>query len=329
MRKNNKSKLDKSTPIYRIINVFEVLAMLRTNKLRIAKLACFEDDNEALDNILHGLQVTAGPCRGSIGSHWEGNFDKALESHNLDKHSGFVSSWTTKAESVAMWSLYSNDFQGVRIKTSIRKLRNSIGLYYKNTSTTNLYRKSPKEEYLATGDAYVAEVTYVNLEKIFNRIRRRKRAYDKLESKLKSLNIEIDISKLKYSHTNFLNLPREKYLIKDMSFSHENEIRAVIQVGKVDARQFDEIIDNRGFLPTTVNGLANRASPKDFSDMLFIDTQEDFIEEVCIDPRCPPFKKLEIKRLFESLGVSVTESSAFGYYPKEDLFTDQFMKIND
>ena len=328
------TSLSLDTPIYRIIDFFELHAILRKQCLRVAKASCFEDENEAIEEILHGLQVVAGPCRGGIGRSWEGNYHDAIRAHTETKHSAFISSWTLKPESVAMWCLYSKEYTGVRIKTTIRKLLNIVKDFQESRSLKKLCRiGSPYT--CAVGNCYIEPVHYVDSKKMFNRVVRRKRAYDKLEPILLKKGIQPYQPGQGRSerYTNFLNLPRQPYLIKDHAYFHESEVRAVIRVGRVDhdvkspdnILSPENIIQGVGDLEAAQFDLPNRAKEDDFDHNVFLDISSDFIEEICVDARCPDFKRVEMLSVIETFGIPVVESDAFGYLPKPEYFKQQYI----
>lgn len=314
--------------------------MLRTNKFRIAKASTFEDENEAIELILKGLQIIAGPCRGGIGNSWEGDHNAALSAHIKTKHSAYISSWTTSPESVAMWSLYSINQVGVRIKTKLDKLE-SLAQDYRDKNKPSQNYKADNDFTSGVTTAYVKPVSYVNVKNMFKRVSRRKKAYDKVEEKLLANGIQPynpggpPDSYERYN--NFLGLPSLPYLIKDEAYSHEHEVRMVLRLGKFSHKAFLKIceatksdIKPRSILEVITEleghdgGLEN-CDNEDFLDMAYMDITNNFIEEICIDPRTPLHISNEIKSILEQFNIPIVTSDAFGYKPDKSYFSEGFI----
>ncbi|MFT6909552.1 MAG: hypothetical protein ACJAS1_006275 [Oleiphilaceae bacterium] len=325
------TSLSVDTPIYRIINFFELYEILSSQRLRISKAAMFEDENEAIEQMLHGLQIIAGPCRGGIGYSWEGSYIDAIRAHNEIKHSAFISSWTITPESVAMWSLYSKDYIGVRIKTTIGKLLNAVKSYQESQSLMNSCQIGTICT-SAVGQCYIESVQYVDAKKMFKRVVNRKKAYDKLEVILLRKGIQPYMPGGDFErYNNFLNLPKNPYLVKDQAYSHESEVRAVIRVRRVDHDASskadiltpEDIIGGKGGIPNSQFEILGTAKESDFDSMVYIEIADDFTEEICVDPRCPSFKKKQMLSILEKFQLPLSESYAFGYLPKPEYFSPQ------
>lgn len=100
------SDLDK--PIYRIISLERLLELFVTGTNTLVKPALWED---VFENF-----ILKSPVRHRNGEITEYNFYDTM----------YGQCWTLHKASDAMWRIYSSDKSGLRIRTTIRKLANSL-----------------------------------------------------------------------------------------------------------------------------------------------------------------------------------------------------------
>ena len=87
---------------------------------------------------------------------------------------------------------------------------------------------------------------------------------------------------------------------KDIAYTHENEIRAQIEFEASDE-------DTHDYLHS------QECDFREFPQALHVSVDEDFIEEICIDPRCIGYKKTVFKEIIDLNGKwAWVESEAFG-----------------
>ena len=114
------SAIAESQTLYRTIDFFSACQVVGDRKLMVARSDTFQDRNEGVERLLAQLEaVSAGGGCGGMGWHDQ---ETARREHEYVKSSCYVSCWSKNPDSVAMWSLYSPDFQSVRIATSAAKL---------------------------------------------------------------------------------------------------------------------------------------------------------------------------------------------------------------
>ena len=118
--------------------------------------------------------------------------------------------------------------------------------------------------------------------------------------------------------------------MKDASFSHEMEVRAVIEAVPYDGvtleiarMESDRIAANRKadpkedwvMLELAQLILAEEAVKKQLpvAEILFLPVPDGFITQVSIDPRCNPYKQEHMRSFFEERGIPVASSTCFGY----------------
>lgn len=121
----NKGKkvIDENTPIYKIMKLDYVLAMINNNKLRIDQIISWDDpyENVFLKQKYQTL-ITPGMANISVDDVRDAIYGQ---------------SWSLKGESDAMWRIYSHNHNSVRIKTTIGKLFDVI--YFNDTCMVDAY----------------------------------------------------------------------------------------------------------------------------------------------------------------------------------------------
>ena len=177
------TKLDE--PIYRIFSVERFLQLLSSGKLTLVKPHMWDDPFENL--LLTSKFITAS------------NEEASFETQN----SVYGQCWTLHAETDAMWRIYSLHKNGVRVKTTPRKL------------LTALHHNIPMHPELS---GFIGKVQYAKDELI-------------LKENLEKINL------MKADGTGLA----ESLLYKRHEFSHEQEVR-LIYLGK-DGACVDDIFN--------------------------------------------------------------------------------------
>ena len=98
--KLNLGILNPDTPIYRIVDFFDAIALLQTKLLRFSRISKFSDENEGIDLLLHALFLSHGPCKGAIGYSWKTTEDAILH-HKLTQSRFYACCWTGDPDSIA------------------------------------------------------------------------------------------------------------------------------------------------------------------------------------------------------------------------------------
>ena len=124
----NLTQAEAATPIYRVFPVFRFLELLDTKQNALLRPEKWDDPFENL--ILKGIAQTAG------GQTAQWGFKNDL----------FGQCWSLEIESDALWRIYSPQKDGVKVRTTIEKLFNS--LYNVSGSTRDISCFIGKVEYL-------------------------------------------------------------------------------------------------------------------------------------------------------------------------------------
>lgn len=120
---------DLDTPIYRIFSFKRLEEVFKEKKLTLVKPELWDDPFENF--ILHSIAIRPD------GSKFEIEF--------RDDYYGQC--WSLQKESDAMWRIYSPEKDGVKVKTTIRKLIQSL-LDAENTSNNNYYSPLKKVSFI-------------------------------------------------------------------------------------------------------------------------------------------------------------------------------------
>lgn len=301
--------LSEDTPIYRFLSFFDVFNILKHKKLRITKMAAMDDLNEGLGLILY--------CQEDItllGKYT--TQDKIKAEHDLILENTYLSCWTKEPDLISMWTLYSKDTTGIRIKTTVGKLRSSVFSFHENHE---MWTKSSKRE---TGDLLsrefpeICEVEYENFYILKEMIRERRKKYqDMVELKAFNNSDYLDsphgFRKDWYDMMANRIIGERRWQLKDRAYVHENEIRAIVKCGIHNGCTPDNIqeaIKAKKFIEPI-----SFATPGTLPNMLFVDVTEDFVEGLCFDPRCPQYQKDVYYEILQPFKVPLAESKAFGY----------------
>jgi hypothetical protein len=311
--------------VYRTLDFYSAASIVTRNELMFSRADTFLDKNEGIDRLLAQLQVTGlGNC-GGMG--WS-NRQSAQAIHERVKRSYLISCWSTNPESVAMWSLYSPDMCSVRIRASVASLSVAVNNIMEKYSLDRLTEADINKRVVVAVSSRIAPVAYASLHYISERIARRAKSrirlterYARKQQRMPSIN-EVDPKYwLREKQRAFKELQTSCNL-KDISFQHEAEIRLAIRFAEetCDSRMLSDIaLLNTNHLHREIikRGLGywdflNKTS---MPEREFASCPANTIDEVAIDPRCPPHKASFMQAWFLARGIRVVNSTCFGYLP--------------
>lgn len=168
---NMENEADLDTPIYRVYNCQRLLSLFEEKKNTLVKPALWDDPLENF--ILH-----------TAAKSLSGNTRYDFEARNRF----YGQCWSLIEESDAMWRIYSSDKMGIKVKTTIRKLFNSL----LDFSQPNF------------GECFIGKVKYIESDLL------RKRLEDK---------------SWLHAEANTYEGQAASLLFKRLEFTHENEVR--------------------------------------------------------------------------------------------------------
>lgn len=304
--------------LYRIMSFFELYELLINKRLKMTKLKLMEDLNEGFAFSLRKL-LPSSFNPGFLISNPE-----TKESYTHARESNFITCWTKEKESMAMWLLYSKDFKSIRIKTSREKLKNVIDNYFNEIIYTNHFY-SEAGTIMTNLPAMINEVKYIDFEDYQKKISTLKENFDLSLKSLEDKTVEnySNLTKKLFEELEKI-IPHEDILfLKNNAFSHEKEVRAGISFVKRNNMTKEEV-DERFNRDETISDLTGtfifkQIEINDFASVHYIDLKIDnFIEEICFDPRMPSYQK---DIYLEILGLKndkrVVSSNIFGNYVEQ------------
>jgi hypothetical protein len=127
------SELD--TPIYRIFPKNRLLEILRTNNMALVKPSVWDDP---LENTLLKSKL---------------KYPNGIIAKMTSEKSVFCQCWTTNQDSDAMWRIYSQKNDGLKVKSSPRKILNAL---------------AKNEKIYAEDLCFIGKVIYKNINDIFD-----------------------------------------------------------------------------------------------------------------------------------------------------------------
>jgi len=272
--------------IYRFLNFFDLFNLVKDKQIRFTKLHKLDDKNEGLGKILRSLELS--PV-----------FPTNLESlknteYPITKHSTYVSCWTTVPDNIAMWTIYSPNKSGIRIKTTVSKLYAAINNYKKDYS---------KMEGFQPNQIDVFKMVYEDLKKLKNDIESKVKmtSADMREATGKSTADALKAkSKPMRKHLQDPILDNDSLKYKDENYFHEEEVRGQI----IFEPKNEDAYDYMHF---------SECDFSEFADFIFPIVSDDFIEELCFDPRCAPYKIEVFKKIIDpDEELNIINSNAFG-----------------
>lgn len=318
-------ELSEDMVLYRTMDFFSAAAMHSNAKLMFSRADTFSDKNEGIDRLLTQLEI-AHPGSG-CGMGWS-DATTAHREHQRVKHSHYVSCWSQTAESVAMWSLYSPDHCSVRVSTTLAKLIPAVDNLVSKYSLLRLNTADFGKRVAVAVAASIEPVMYANLAHISNRVSRRARARQRLDTRYKRKGLkppvftEVDPRYWQREEQRRFTELRTTCRLKDSSFSHEAEVRLNVRLG--EERFSEAALDEQALYDI---GHQHHKLIRDhlkswgwvgtvqIPEREFIGCPPELVESIAIDPRCPPHKAQFIGSWFRERGVRVVNSTCFGYLP--------------
>ena len=229
------SSLDPEKTLYRTIDFFSACQIIEDRTLMFPRADTFHDKNEGVERLLAQLEAyTAGGGCGGMG--WS-DATTAQREHERLKRSHFVSCWSTNPDSVAMWSLYSTDFQAVRVATKVKHLNATAEKLLEKYDVCRFDRDDLGSYVVAAMHGRIAPVQYESLAAISRKVSRKAEAHRRIELRYKRLNLELPrgVFRGKESmlreHERSISALNGTCYLKDTSFKHEEEIRVVVRIG--------------------------------------------------------------------------------------------------
>jgi len=239
-------------------------------------------------------------------------------------HNTYITCWSTEPESVAMWALYSPNKDGIRIRSTVARLKATLAAYQEATSLWKHINHIVGGAELLTWHWELANVNYVNLDDFLDEINNAYAEFGALCTKSAEDNLEWWTAKKGYLMEAQIFTERfgktftMDHFLKDSSFSHEKELRGVVHAGirnELDYEEWKRLND-------PLRQLFKSAGPGVLPSYAYAPVADDFIDEVCFDPRMPEYKKQVMKDALSPFDIKLAVSRCFGYLLSEKFSFD-------
>ncbi len=286
------TNVDPDTKLYRFVSLYDLYDILVNKKLRFSKLSTFEDKNEGIGHI---LQLQENELFRFNYIETEGinkGFDYVQSNH-------FLSCWSVETDKIAMWALYSQNQDSIRISTTAGKLLEALKELNEQYSWTN-YLDKPKSRQHISWNYKLRAVEYVSFLEVRNKLRKKYYEFKKACSTKFLEDAKYYESKQgfikDYEDSNkFRILKEDGIFLKDNSYVHESEVRAVLYCGvRNDVTHEDWLKDENPF-----HNLFDAAKKNELSDYIYGDIPANFVNDICFDPRMPSYKKEIISQMYQ------------------------------
>ncbi|ASF45016.1 hypothetical protein CEK71_02460 [Methylovulum psychrotolerans] len=229
-----------------------------------------------------------------------------------------------------MWSLYSPDHCGVRIKTSVQALEYVLLDFLNQKSFLNTSLTDSDKHIVFASEAGVYPVSYTSLPNLLKKINRKIKVFERFKARYKQSNPELpgltEIPRRYYEREKQRNLisNTKTCLIKDSSFEHEYEIRALVRLAET---KFDKLTLELKKIAEDPKDERHHSLKNHFTEFFglvkitqlprfeFAHCSGDFVTAVTIDPRCPSHKRHFMEKWFREKNIPIEDSYCFGYIP--------------
>lgn len=301
---NKTLTIEDNQHIYRFVSFYELYQLHNNKLLKLSLLAVQDDKNEGVGATLR----FAAP-------EWAGLFvdtDKVAQQHAYGIHNTYTTCWTTEPESVAMWLLYSPGKDGIRVRSTVGKLKAALATYEKLNSWTNHCDYTDGTDLLTWGwDLKL--VDYFDLDRLLGEINAAYADFKCACSELAADNPEwwTDQNGFLERYPKFIEEFRNRFslgeFVKDSCFAHERELRGIVRAGVRNSLGYEEWRND----DDPMKSLFRAAEPGVLPDFIFAPIDDGFIDEYCFDPRMPKYKRSVILDALSPLGVRESKSRCF------------------
>ncbi len=306
------TNIDPNQKLYRFVSFYDAYDIVVNKKLRFSKLSTFDDKNEGVGHILQFQEHELFRYKYIEEAGINEGYDFMQENH-------YLSCWSTEPDMVAMWALYSQDCSSIRVSTTAGKLFDSLKELYDRYLYTN-YKDIPGSRKHVSWYYKLNSVKYVDFTELRDNIRNKFNAFRAHSSKMakqkKDYHESDDGFRKDYAklHENKV-VNEDGIFLKDKSYFHESEVRAVLFCGVRNNVTFDE------WKKDTFQGLHDAAETGELPEYIYSNLPVNFLNDICFDPRMPKYKKKIMTDIFGDDCPNISGSPAFGHVLEQEDFT--------
>ncbi|HDL5698623.1 TPA: hypothetical protein PXE99_000403 [Mannheimia haemolytica] len=289
--------------IYRIMSMYEFYELYVNNRLKLSQIFIQNDKNDGIESIFNQVLFAY--------YNWTRDIEKTFE---RTRKSRYITCWSKSKDSMAIWLLYSKNNESIRVMTTKRKLENVLNKYSENISMYTQWERPNDNIVSIEGMQRVRDVMYKDIRAELSTLNDE---FISLKKQIEIINKEDQekyINEFTKTFQSFYDKLNKKYkfdeFIKDSSFSFENEVRGEIHL----AIKNDKYTSKEDWIRKTEESLAAPISD-DLNGILppvtYASVPNDFIEEICFDPRMENYKKTVLMSLLKIDSSLIAESKIF------------------
>lgn len=307
---HEEENLNDSTKIYRIYQFHDLINTIKDGHLRLTQASNMEDPNELFGISFDLINSSFGPMTQDGIRETINEFSKAQSNH-------YLSCWTLVKDNIAVWSLYSKNYSGILVESTVGKLKEAIQEHCKIHSFANAYNLEPDDPSDLFYPGTLGLVKYIDFESQYEFIKNKRIEFLDALAKIfreqkgeTNKQIHLDNFKIAKEQTygsDWKLLNSELY--KDHRYQHEKEYRAILQLTRRDGRTKAE------YEADPMAGLddpARAPAPDKCPQNIYIPIPNNYFDNLEMDGRLVNWKQKALVKVFGDLGYEVTSNSAFG-----------------
>jgi len=287
------------------MDFFDLLQMLQSKRLRVPSAARFSDRNELfgafISTMMHPWFSPITP---------EG-VAKYLNQQRLVLESHFVSCWTARQNSIAMWEIYSPHRNGAQIEVDERELVEAFDRHWKAATFASAQSAAPEDDTTFFYPPSINDCIYVDLKTELETVREKTRAMSARavaefqQGGAHALGLVLDEQRTAAEEF----MPRALFL-KDQAFKHEEERRFVLHAMRRNDRAIDECSRDPGFVLFDTH--LRPAELRDTDGQIYLDFPLSAVTRIWLDGRAQSWLVDTQKRVLKGFGIEVVQSPAYG-----------------
>jgi len=282
--------------LWRIINFFELISIIRTGSIRVSRADQFSDLNEFIANALGvnhlgRLLPTAGS--GVDVKKWKDNLRTSI----------FTSCWSKVQAHPKMWEVYSGNHEGVQIECRLDSLSRGFKKFFPEIENVTRHHTPANEGVIFWSPIDEGDCVYVDREGYELEIWKIAERYEQ-ESKI-SLNEDLSFRETFEKHSVAAeNLQRVSLRVKDESYSFENEYRFSWVARTRNDLEYTQALAQPLF-PLADDHLRNTRS-EETEPQTFFPFDVDLIDVVYLDGRLSSWKLDECYYILKAIAPDLT-----------------------
>lgn len=285
--------------IYRILDLHDLVNMLESNELRLRQAIKMTDKNEAI-GFYFGLLTSSFYIEGD---------EKGMRDSLLSiQSSTYITSWSHVDEDIALWSLYSQNYNGVQIEADFKQLEVIFQKYFLDNIYSMAYNLTPNDPRVLIREQQFGNVGYSNLQDDYTKYTILRKEYAELcfenyeRDNFNDITANWRAEKFsKFDHS-------RRYLIKDNRYKHEKEVRGILQICKRDERTPEEY---EAHPMAGLDSPTKLMPPQECQENIYIPLPKGFIKSIKLDSRLPNWKLKAARKILNKYGIEIGVSSAF------------------